>query len=279
MPRGRKPKFPREMTFLEFVGAARGDVTGDVGRAVSDVNEALNRPFEISPTWNHRLVRDVHLDELHLPSRAQTALAAMNITTVDQLMQVRRADLLVQRRIGQISLNALRHEIIDLLWPPLVGEAGLEEFRSLAELVQCFVERAIPQERKAELALGRLAPGRHRPQPLREFGQQHDLSRERIRQIVDEAFDRLGKPAKVALLQPLWRQTWPILQSWGRPIPIQRVGEGLRRRLGWIQSPPDGAMQRLFALQPELIVADGTVCLEPMDGSAAPAPASDVAVS
>ncbi len=96
------------------------------------------------------------MDELDLPSRARTALGALGITKVGELMNIRRIDLLAQRRLGQVSLDRLRQEIIALLWPPLVGDGSLKHFQSFDEIVESFVRSTIPQVRKADLALGRL---------------------------------------------------------------------------------------------------------------------------
>ncbi|MHC4985831.1 MAG: DNA-directed RNA polymerase subunit alpha C-terminal domain-containing protein [Planctomycetota bacterium] len=271
MPRGRKPKYPPELTFQQYLLLDPASSSVQPTKPVAQLQEALQRPFEVSPTWNHLLVKDVHLDHLHLPSRACSALHDMQIDTIDELLDVRRLDLLGQKRLGQVTLDRLRREILDVLWPPLVGDGQLAGFQSLAEIVENYVRHTIPDSRKANLALGRLAPDSHRAQPLREFGEEHGLSRERIRQIVDEAFERLGKPAKLALLRPLWEEVWPILQSWDRPVPVPRLAEGLRRRLGWVQTPPDGAIQRLFTFHPELALEPGFILLEPIGATSPPA--------
>ena len=270
MPRGRKPKYPPELTFQQYLLLDPASSSVRPTRLMAQLHEALQRPFEVSPTWNHIPVKDVHLDHLHLPSRARSALHDMQIDTIDTLMPVRRLDLLGQKRLGQVTLDRLRHEILDVLWPPLVGNGQLHGFQSLAEVVENYVRQTIQDPRKAGLALGRLAPASHRAQPLREFGEEHGLSRERIRQIVDEAFECLGKPAKLALLRPLWEEVWPILQSWGRPVPVPRLAEGLRRRLGWVQTPPDGAVQRLFTFHPELAFEPGFILLKPIGAKAPP---------
>jgi len=265
MSRGRKPKYSidlrvSELLLLEHVGhLPDGEATESL------LQEALSRPFEISPTWNHRLVRDVDLQDLDLPSRATTALAGLNISTVGQLMEVPRLTLLDQPRLGKISLDNVCREIVDLLWPPFVGGGSLEGFESFGEMVTDFVKRAVRDERRIELALGRLAPDQHRAPPLRGFGQERGLSRQRIRQIVDDAFARLSKPAKLALLRPFWAEAWGILQSWGRPIPLSRLAQGLRRRLGWEDTPHENALGRLLAFQPELSMEGQMVSLLPMD--------------
>ena len=265
MPRGRKPKYPPELTFQQYMLLRAPVGSSESRQANQSVQEALNRPFEVSPTWNHRLVRDVGMDELDLPSRARTALGALGITKVGKLMSIRRTDLLAQRRLGQVSLDRLRQEIIELLWPPLVGDGSLKHFHSFDEIVESFVRSTIPQVRKADLALGRLAPTANRPKPLKDFGDQHGLSRERIRQIVDEAYLRLTKPAKLAMLLPLWQEVWAILRSWSRPVPLHRLAEGLRRRLNWSDAPPGAALVRLFAFHPELVTIGDTVMLDPMN--------------
>jgi hypothetical protein len=267
MSRGRKPKYSidlrvHELLLLEHVGHLP-----DAAATVHLLQHALDHTFEVSPTWNHRLARDIDLQDLDLPSRANTALAGLNITTVGQLMQAKRTTLLDQPRLGKISLDNVCREVADLLWPPLVGNGSLEGFACFADLVADFVRRAVHDERRVELALGRLAPGHHRAPPLRGFGQERSLSRERIRQIVDDAFSRLGKPAKLALLRPFWAEAWSILQSWGRPIPLTRLAQGLRRRLGWADAPHENALGRLLAFQPELTIEGQMISLLPMDPS------------
>ena len=265
MSRGRKPKYSidlrvHELLLLEHVGhLPDGSATAHL------LQEALDHPFEVSPTWKHRLTREVDLRDLDLPSRAITALAGLDISTVGQLMQLTRTTLLEQPRLGKISLDNVCREVVDLLWPPLVGDGSLDTFGSFGEMVSDYVRRAVRDERRIDLAMGRLAPDHHRAPPLRGFGQERGLSRERIRQIVDDAFGRLSKPAKLALLRPFWAEAWSILESWGRPIPLSRLAQGLRRRLGWEDTLHENALGRLLAFQPELTIEGQMITLLPMD--------------
>jgi len=154
--------------------------------------------------------------------------------------------------------------VIDLLWPPVIGGRARSP-DDYGDLVERYVRSVVAKQRKVELALGRLAPQASRPLPLREFGQRHNLSRERVRQIVDQVYERLGKPAKLLLLRPFWEEVWSILQSWDKPVELERLCEGLRRRLGWDDVPPPGGLARLFVLHPELGLVGAQIVLKPMN--------------
>ena len=61
-----------------------------------------------------------------------------------------------------------------------------------------------------------------------------------------------------------------------QPAPLEdpawrkRLAEGLRRRLGWVQTPPDGAIQRLFTFHPELAFEPGFILLQPIGSDRPP---------
>jgi len=264
MPRGRKPKYPPETTICDLL--IEHASAGRAGKSISPemVEKALDKKFTI--TGNHtqrvgRKVRDVSIHDLDLPSRAMRPLVKMKIQNVEQLLAISRLEMLSQRRMGEISLVRVREELYDLLFPEYIGEGQIKKIGSFAEMVKRYVEQVIPDRRKSKLTLGRLAPTKERPQPLKSFGEQLDLSRERIRQIVDDALQRLRKPAKLMLLNSFWKEVWAVLESWQRPIQVSRLASGLERRLKWKTVPPAGALRRLFKLHPGLVLENGTVYL------------------
>jgi len=177
--------------------------------------------------------------------------------------------------MGEVSLDRLCRELVDMLWPPLVGNGDIHALGGFDQVVIDFIRRTIFDPRRSALVLGRLAPTEERAQSLQQLGQTHGLSRERARQIIDEALARLRKPVKLALLKPLWAEVWPILQSWQRPISLDRLGPAICRRLEWNKLPLRGAMARLFDLQPELNVAEGMISLKAANAATPPSTDDD----
>ncbi len=261
MPRGRKPKYPIGFTVREFLVLDQPRGRGRKSISQEDIEAALDSPFVIPTDVNVRPIRTISVHEMDLPSRAVEPLKALKICTVEQLLDARRIDLLAQKRFGEISLTRIRKELMDLLFPKYVGDGRSPAPNSFEDMVKCFVYQTIDNDRKAKLALGRLAPDADRPKPLREFGSKHDLSRERIRQIVDIVATRLRKPAVLAALNPFWAELCVILESWQRPVPLTRVADALGRRMHWQQSPPAQAVGRLLALNEGFLLNDGTVAL------------------
>ncbi len=267
MPRGRKPKYPSGLTIGQFllfdaphrwVGRCRDGADGQVTLTEEHVDSALDRTFGI-PDWpGENPIKHVGIDVLDLPSRAVGPLAEMGVETVDQLLAVERQELLSKRRLGVVSVNRIRHELLDLLFPPHVGQfAG--PVPPFEEMVRDFVNRAIDDPRRRRLALGRLAPRREKPLPLKAFGDELGVSRERIRQIVETCFDRLAKPAKLVMLNPFWDRVWDVLNEGGGAMASRELAEQLRRRLAWPAVPPAGALERLCQLHPCLIVDEGHI--------------------
>jgi len=260
MPRGRKPKYAADLTVREFLLL---DQPRRRGKAISPeaLEKALDSPFALPTEPEVRQVREIGVEELDFPSRATGPIKALKIRTIEDLMATRRLDLLAQRRFGEISLTRIRRELLDLLFPSYVGDGRPDRLHSFSAMVMCFIDQAISNQRKATLTLGRLAPDSDRPKSLREFGQRYGLSRERIRQIADDAFKRLRKPAVLVLLSPFWAELCAILESWQRPIPIARLADSLRRRLNWQEMPPAAALGRLLALNRGLVLNGGMVAL------------------
>jgi len=272
MPRGRKPRYPANLTIRGYLLRDQKPGRGHKAITEDDLDRGLDAPFDIPSELTTRPVRGISVHELDLPSRALGPIRKLRIRTVADLMAARRADLLSQDRFGEITLKRIRRELLDLLFPRYIGEGEANAPTSFQALVKCFVLRAIDDDRKASLTLGRLAPTAQRPQPLREFGQRYDLSRERIRQIVDDAFSRLRKPALLAMLNPFWREVCAILESWQRPIPLARLADALTRRYGWRQTPPGAALGRLLALNYGLTIKNESVCLARLLATGRPRP-------
>ena len=267
MARGRKPKYALELTVRDLL--LRDQPRGRGRKAISPraLDRALDRPFAIPAHCKVRPVRSISVHELDLPSRAAGPMEALRIRTVGDLLAARRADLLAQKRFGEISLTRIQRELTDMLFPRYVGDGQAEKLDSFEAMVKKFVEKMIHDGRKARLTLGRLAPGSERPRPLRDFGQRHGVSRERIRQIVDDSLTRLRKPAVLAALNPFWTELCAILESWQRPVPLFRLADALCRRLDWTEPPHSAALGRLLALNDGLVLRDGTVALaRPGDG-------------
>jgi hypothetical protein len=215
------------------------------------ISEAMGCPFGIPAQGGPGTVRQVSIECLDLPSRVIEPLATMGVRTIEDLMVVQRAALLGRPRVGIVSIERIREELLDLLFPPVVSPEKLQDFESA---IGDFVTRAVDDPRRAALALGRLAPGTDRPEPLTAFGVKLDLSRERIRQLVQDTFERLCKESKLSLLNPFWRAMWGILKSSDAPVRLDQLAGAMQRRLNWSVAPGDAALERICRLHPELIV-------------------------
>ncbi len=219
MPRGRKPKYPSGLTIGQFllldqphhwVRRCEEPPLADEALTDTHVSEALDRPFGI-PNWPEgTATKHVEIEVLDLPSRAVGPLAEMGVRTVDDLLAVEREELLSKRRLGVISVNRIRCELLDLLFPPFVGPPA-RSVPPFDEMVRGFVHRTIDDPRRQRLAMGRLAPRRAKPLPLKAFGEELGISRERI--------DRSLKRASIDWpSRPRWRFSIHSGLRCGRPL-------------------------------------------------------------
>ena len=261
MPRGRKPKYPQSVVVGEFLlldqpqaWVFRHNPESQRPITAQDVTAALSRRFGIPASSDTPIIRDVSIDALDLPSRVIAPLASMGVRTIEQLLAVRRVDLMARGGVGVVSLRRIREELLDLLFPPTVGNGKLDKLDDFEAVVSDFVRRAISDDRRVDLALGRLSPGTARPEALKAFGEELGLSRERIRQIVADSYDSLRKPAKLALLNPLWNAMWACLEAQAKPIAPEKLAQALGRRLNWSQAPDASAVERLCRLHPNLLI-------------------------
>jgi hypothetical protein len=242
---------PERWVFRHTSGPVKSITRGQVA-------EALDRPFGVPAQGDSITVRQVNIDWLNLPSRVIGPLVEMRVRTVEELMGVERAALLACSRVGVVSILRVREELLDLLFPPVVALETLGTFEST---VHGFIERAIGDPRRAALALGRLAPGAARPAPMASFGDELGLSRERIRQLVEDSYECLRKSAKLALLNPFWRAMWSILETSDAPVQLDQLADALQRRLNWPEAPEDAALERLCRLHPSLLISRQGVCI------------------
>jgi hypothetical protein len=148
--------------------------------------------------------RDLNLDDLPLPTRLSGVLQKCGYQTLGDLDKVDAQDLREQKNCGPSTITKLQE---------IIHRAGTGEFaapkkkdllsniREMAAAIDMGFDRLSARDRKIYKA--RLFGGSGGPRTLHDIGLEYDMTRERVRQIANEATEKIRRGAGPRLGQSL----------------------------------------------------------------------------
>ena len=152
------------------------------------LSDRIRKLFAIAQAMEQRLGRR--------PEAAELAQAmGLSPERVEQLLKVARRNLSLEKPVGEDQDSELGHFIEDDSAPDPAELAAFQSLRaSLDELLLCLTAR------EARILCLRYGLDQGRPHTLKEVGRKFELTRERIRQIEQEALAKLRHPRRSQVL-------------------------------------------------------------------------------
>lgn len=169
-----------------------------ITRALANQGRTIRVPVHMSDRIRKlfAIAQAMEQDLGRRPSPAEIALRMdMPEQKVRQMLRVSRRSLSLEKPVGAEQDSELGHFIEDSGSPdPLEGAAYQLLQRDLDDLLQCLTAR------EARILRLRFGLDNGRPHTLKEVGKKFNLTRERIRQIEQEALHKLRHPRRRARL-------------------------------------------------------------------------------
>ena len=200
-------------------------------------------PADLHPGYHPSLP----LSHASLPPQAAAKLARHGIATIGSLLMTPGAALLDQTGLDLTELTLVRLALRSILFPR--GRQPHDvDFASFDAMATTFVKSAVADGRNALIVIDRLGLAGE-PRTYDEIGRLHNVTRERIHQIVQRETRRLRLPARLLLLERLWAVLDTTLERSGNPVPLPEFCSTLVERFHW-QPPPAALLGEILALNP-----------------------------
>ena len=152
------------------------------------MSDRIRKLFAIAQAMEQTLGRRPTPDEL-------AERMELPLSRVEQMLQIARRNLSLDKPVGEDQDSELGHFIADTDAPDPAERAALQLLQTnLDELLQCLTAR------EARILCLRYGLDQGRPHTLKEVGRKFELTRERIRQIEQEALAKLRHPRRRQVL-------------------------------------------------------------------------------
>ena len=253
---GRKRIYPLGTTLAQKILTDLKKQPGKRSCSEAKLAEILRSPCRPFPGTATCPLKDVSVLEIAPPSRAARVLRNLSIKTVGQLLAAPIEDLMSQWSFGRLSIANVQGSICRLLFPagPAEDQSPIK-YSSFESMVISFTELVMPNRRAAIIVIERL--GLYgKPATLVVLGMRFGITRERIRQIEADGVSILASPPNWRRLYRFWEEVWAVLQPVGKPYPLVRLAESIRKRFGWEEAPPIKPLVHILQLHPNVAIVD-----------------------
>lgn len=190
------------------------------------------------------------VEMLIVPVRVQNVLNSIGIKTIGQLLITKRDILIAQNNFGRTSLEDIQIALKEYL----LGESGKSsseiDYSSFHRLIVSFINKCIKKERNREILLMRITT--RGGKTYHTIGRHFNLTRERIRQILNNISKTLEKKAILENLNHLWYIINAELRL-RRIVNIDKLALLLMERLTWKEKPDLIQLRWLLSLNSEYI--------------------------
>lgn len=251
-----------------FVHAIR--FQGEIQAPVS-TKELLSAPpiestIALLPIFSNDLLEDVTINDLHLAfcaqvkfkdiplsTRTSNALHNQRVTMVGEVMLAPLSALLAWKNFGEKSINELKDVILSLCLTgsdsPYNEEAVVINFSSYEGMISSFTAVCIKNKRNQELLEKKLCFQTEKIPTLEELGQAFDLTRERVRQIVNKEVRKFKHRVNMDKLEHFWERIDRVVASGGGIIHLGALPLVLKENFNWQTAPHPLALGQLLNLR------------------------------
>ena len=176
--------------------------------------------------------------------------------------------------IKRFGFSVKTLNLIDCLWElyPLSSELVSHilfldnhiEKDSFKSLMQSWVLHREANNIYVQILMKRMGWHGNKAETLEFIGQQHGVTRERIRQIENKLTAKLFHPKAVRALLPLWIVIDSLLQSSNGIISVSELTELLQHHYKWEEKPTFSGLNNLIRFCPETIIRKNSDNYKPM---------------
>ena len=177
---------------------------------------------------------DLKISDVPFSVRAVNVLEIMGLKTLGDVMMTPFSRLLLQQNLGRTTLRKIQARIREAILnaPKELSPSDIVS-SSYNEMITRFVREAIKNERNATILLKRLLPETDKLRTYDEIGEEFDITRERVRQIIRKGMRRLATPLVRAKLSPFFDNLGDIIREGGGIIDGFSLALKTREAFGW----------------------------------------------
>jgi len=239
-----------------------------------DESSLILLPIFSSKNTKEIAVEDLHksfnaftkLSDLMLSIRSANVLKELDMHTIGEVMLTTGTTLLKQKNFGRKCLKELKAIIRNLILFNRHSSDTFQESRSnhissidyssYKNMISSFVRRYIKSKRDQGLISRRLCFQTEKIPTLEHLGKPFDITRERVRQILEKGYRDLKIKTNVNILNSFWERINGLIVSGGGIIDLEELTVILQDEFNWSEPPNPLALGQLFSLwKPELSFA------------------------
>lgn len=198
---------------------------------------------------------DMLVGHFSWPKKVMKVLSSLNIRTVGELLDTSAAVLAEEGKIGRTTIEDVRKDLASTLMS--YHGTGAADYSTFPALVRSYALPLAGSERNAAIVAEYwgIEPGA-RP-TLEMLGEKHGLTRERIRQILARAEERVSRPASLQFLDTFWTAVDRLMIAAGGALHIEKLAKALSAEFGWEMDSPRQALVTLLERTPAYFLDKG----------------------
>lgn len=244
---------------INFLNALR--LHGEIQAPVSIEDLLLEPPIdstiEMLPIFSNKPLHLITVKDLHPDFQGTVKLEDINLShrtfynllnqgkmeTIGDVMLMTSTKLLSLKNFGKKSLNEIKEVIRSLCssgsYTPKhqVIESILMDYSSYENMISSYSQWCLKKERNQLLIQSMFLFDSEKAPTLEEVGQLFDITRERVRQIVNKAIRQFRHTANISKLDRFWTGLDQAIANGGGVIHLQDLPGALKNTFGWSLAP------------------------------------------
>ena len=212
------------------------------------------------PSAQMTALNDLSISPTFVPENMVSRLAEYGIARWEQMSQLSERAIVRQYGFNMKSVNlmlllrAIRPDADKIISKMLLISTTVEHYASFESIITKWVLNRTKKRRDAEVVIKRMGWGMEPPQTLEEIGQNYQLTRERVRQVIGK-FDRSANKSRFTSdCYPLWILIDSFVYSSGGISSMRELAEKLQSFFNLQHRPHFAGLVNLLRLVPSKIL-------------------------
>ncbi len=195
------------------------------------------------------------VDVLELNVRSINALDELGVKTMKQALLGIPSEWMKHKNFGKNSLDNIRTTVREYL--DSGGDIHKDfklDLSSFESMTSSVVYAIMGKGRNSQMVAAYLSPAIEVRPTLESMGQLFGLTRERVRQILSPAMEKIS--SEIRLYQPFWDSILEILDESEGFVSISHLSQHVSEHYHWCDPPSNVALREFLALMPGIVITN-----------------------
>lgn len=231
----------------------------------------IDSTIELLPIFSNQPLHQITVKDLHPGFQGTVKLEDINLShrtfynllnqgkkeTIGDVMLMTSTKLLSLKNFGRKSLNEIKEVVRSLCrtgsYTPKhqAIESISMDYSSYKKLISSYSQWCLKNERNQLLIQSMFLFDSEKAPTLEEVGQRFDITRERVRQIVNKATRQFKHTANISKLDRFWTGLDKAIANGGGIIHLQDLPGALKNAFGWPTAPNPYALGQFLSIWEE----------------------------